>query len=136
MGKQVTLTIACQNSPLELNIMMPLIAYDLLFSLDLLTQVVRRFEEKCVAGIKADEERCRSFLKSSLALATPLALELGYDRASEIAYKAFRENKTVEQAALEEKVLDPETLKKLLDPEVLAGIKSSSINVTQKGNPK
>jgi fumarate hydratase class II len=126
MGKQVTLTIACQTGPLELNIMMPLIAHELLFSLELLTKTITRFEEKCIRGIRADEERCRGFIRQSLALATPLALILGYDRAAALASKAFREQKTIEEAALEEGLLSREALQELLNPETLAGIKGPS----------
>jgi len=122
MGKHLAVTIACQNSPLELNIMQPLIAHELLFALDLLAGAALSLEEKCVRGITADEERCRGFIEGSLAVVTPLALKIGYDRAAAVAYKAYRERITVRQAALEEGVLSRKELDQLLDIDRMAGL--------------
>lgn len=115
-GKAVSVTIAGQNGPLELNMMKPLIAYECLTSLSLLSSTVRDFADKCISGIKADAEKCDEWIKWSLALVTPLANKIGYDRAAGIAYKAYKEKKSILDTALEEKVLPEKELRKLLDP--------------------
>ena len=121
MGKHVAVTIAGQNGPLELNIMQPLIAYETLSSLSLLTNTLDAFRERCVAGIEANIERCRSLIDRSLALVTPLALKIGYDRAAKIAYRAYKENRTVREIVVEEGVLTDEEADKVLDPESMLG---------------
>ncbi len=115
-GKIVSVTIGSQNGPLELNIMKPLIAYECLTSLSLISNMARDFASKCINGIKANAEQCEDWVKWSLALVTPLANKIGYDKAASIAKKAFNEKKSIQEVALEEKVLPEEELKKLLDP--------------------
>jgi fumarate hydratase class II len=116
-GKTVSVTIGSQNGPLELNIMKPLIAYECLTSLALLSRTAYDFAEKCISGIQANTEKCEEWIKWSLALVTPLANKIGYDRAAEIAYKAYKENKSIMVTALEEKVLPEDELKNILNPE-------------------
>ena len=115
-GKALSVGLAASQGPLELNIMMPLIAYETLDSLALLTETCRVFRERCVEGIEADPQRCAYWIEWSLALVTPLATRIGYDRAAQIAYRAFKEGKTVRQVALEEKVLSPAEIEAALDP--------------------
>ena len=115
-GKALSVGLAASQGPLELNIMMPLIAYETLDSLALLTETCRVFRERCVEGIEADPERCAYWIEWSLALVTPLATRIGYDRAAQIAYRAFKEGKTVRQVALEQKVLSPAEIEAALDP--------------------
>jgi len=120
-GKAHSVSLAAGQGPLELNIMMPLIAYETLDSLALLTAACRVFRERCVAGIEADAERCAHWIEWSLALVTPLATRIGYDRAAEIAYQAFRERKTVRQVLLESEVLSPTEIDAVLDPRSMVG---------------
>lgn len=115
-GQAVSVTMGGQNAPLELNMMNPLIAYETLSAMDLLTKTAAALADKCVAGITADEERCSYWIEWSLALVTPLATEIGYDRAAAIAYRAFKEKRAVREVAREEKVLPDEKLDELLDP--------------------
>jgi len=115
-GKALSVGLAASQGPLELNIMMPLIAYETLDSLALLTETCRVFRERCVEGIEADPERCAYWIEWSLALVTPLATRIGYDRAAQIAYRAFKEGKTVRQVALEQKVLSSAEIEAALDP--------------------
>jgi fumarate hydratase class II len=115
-GKALSVGLAASQGPLELNIMMPLIAYETLDSLALLTETCRVFRERCVEGIEADPQRCAYWIEWSLALVTPLATRIGYDRAAQIAYRAFKEGKTVRQVALEQKVLSPAEIEAALDP--------------------
>jgi len=115
-GKLVSVTIGGQNAPLELNMMNPLIAYETLSSMELLGKTAVALADKCVSGIIANEERCTYWIEWSVALVTPLATEIGYDRAAALAHRAFKENRTVRDIAREEKVLPDEKLEQLLDP--------------------
>jgi fumarate hydratase class II len=115
-GKALSVTIAGQNSPLELNMMHPLIAHETLSSIDLLTRTCVSLAERCVDGIEADRERCTYWIEWSLALVTPLATVIGYDKASELAYKAYREKRTIRDVVSAEGVIDSEELDRLLDP--------------------
>lgn len=116
MGKAVSVSIAGQTGPLDLQIMQPLIAYETLSSLHLLSNTINAFAERCIKGIKAHAENCRAFVEKSLALATPLALKIGYDNASKIAQRAYQENKTVKQVALEEGVVTNQEAETIFDP--------------------
>jgi fumarate hydratase class II len=120
-GKAVTVAAAASSAPLELNIMMPLIAQETQESLELLTRVCRAFAGRCIAGIRADEERCAHWVEWSLALITPLAARIGYDRASELAYRAFSEKKTVRAVLEESKLLPPGEIDALLNPRSMLG---------------
>jgi fumarate hydratase class II len=115
-GKAVAVTIGAQNGPLELNMMNPLIAYEALSSLDLLARACDSLSDNCIAGIEADEERCSYWIEWSLALVTPLATRIGYDRAAKLAHRAFKEKRSVREIAVEEKVLPEQELKELLEP--------------------
>lgn len=122
MGKHLSVTIACQNGPLELNIMQPLIAFEVLSSLDLLRRCAEALESRCVAGIIAHEERCRGYIEQSLAMVTPLAREIGYDRAAALACQAYRQNRTIREVAREAGVVSDARLDELLDVESFKGL--------------
>ncbi len=123
MGKNLSVTIAGQNAPLELNIMQPLLAYEVLSSIDLLSKTAEAFADRCIAGITADPEHCRSLIDWSLALVTPLALKVGYDRAAGIAHRAFEEKRKVREIILEEGVLSEAEADEILDPRSMLGPK-------------
>lgn len=118
-GKAVSVTIAGQNGPLELNMMNPLIAYETLSAIDLLTNTCRVFADKGIAGIEADEKRLNYWIEWSLALVTPLATEIGYDTASKLAYQAFKEQRPIREVLIESKVLSEERICELLDPRTM-----------------
>ncbi|MBI9105809.1 MAG: class II fumarate hydratase [Spirochaetales bacterium] len=109
-GKYTSVTIACQNSPLELNIMQPLLIHETLGALELLTETCGSFLDKCISGITADRQRCMEAIEWSLAVVTPLAVKIGYDKAAKIAYRAFEEKRKVRDIASEEKVLPEDEL--------------------------
>lgn len=121
MGKHLAVTVACQNGPLELNIMQPLIAYETVFALNLMERTCTVFLEKCVSGITADEKRCREWIERSLALVTPLALKVGYERAARIAYAAYRDGITVREAAIRDGAVTAEEADTALDPARMTG---------------
>ena len=117
MGNDAAIGIGCQSGNFELNVMLPVIAHNLLESIRLLTSAARVFSDKCVRGITADRQRCEAFIENSLAMCTALAPVIGYERAAAIAKKAFAGGITVRKVATEEKVLPPEELDRLLDPQ-------------------
>ena len=96
--------------------MMPLIAYDLLQSIEILARVTRALDADCVAGIEANEERMRELIERSLAMVTALVPKIGYDAAAASAKEAMASNRTVREIALERKVLPREELDAVLDP--------------------
>jgi fumarate hydratase class II len=116
IGNDAAITFGGAFGNLELNTMMPLIAYNLLQSIQLLTTASRAFARRCVAGLEADVERCQSNIDQSLAICTTLAPVIGYDKAAQIAKVAYETGRTVRDVALEMSGLDESTLNRLLDP--------------------
>ena len=117
IGNDATITFAGSGigSSFELNVMMPVMAYNLLQSIELLSRAARVFADRCVSGISANRERCESLVEQSLAMCTSLAPLIGYDQAADIAKESFKTGKTVRQVAAERKVLDEANLKKAMD---------------------
>ncbi len=115
MGNDATITYAAQAGQLELNVMMPVLGYNLLHAVAIAANGVRAFAQRCVKGIEADRERCASYVEWSTAMATALSPRIGYEKASEVAKKAFAEGKTVRQVAKEGELLTDEELNELLD---------------------
>jgi fumarate hydratase class II len=115
IGNDVTVNVCGMNGHLELNVMMPAMTHGLLESVHILSTVSRTFADKCVAGIIANEERCRETLERNLSICTALAPKIGYDKAAEISKKAFASNRTVREVALEMGVLSEAELDKELD---------------------
>jgi fumarate hydratase, class II len=116
MGNDLAITLGGQSGSFELNVMMPMIAHNLLQSIQILANGVRVFDEKCARGIEANIARINETVERSLMLATPLAPVVGYDKAAEISKKAFTQNKTVREVALETLDLSKEQLNEILDP--------------------
>jgi fumarate hydratase class II len=100
---------------LELNVMMPMIAYNVLESVRLLSNVMRVFQDKCIAGVTANREHCEELVEQSMALVTSLAPIIGYDRAAEIAKESVKTGKTVRTLCREKKVLPEDQLAAALD---------------------
>ena len=121
IGNDAAITFAGASGNFELNAMLPLIAYDLLQSLQILTGAVTAFEEKCVRGLAADAERCRQAIDKSLALATALVPRLGYDAAAKLAQEAHSAGKSIRQAALDKGLMPAAELDALLDPANMIG---------------
>jgi fumarate hydratase, class II len=111
VASDLAVTLGGLQSFFELNIAMPLIGAQMLESVQVLAAAARNFADKCIKGIEADRERCESLVEQSLAMCTPLAPVIGYDKAAEIAKTAYKEGKTVREVArklsgLSEKQLD------------------------------
>ena len=115
-GDDATITWAGANGNFELNVLMPVMAHNILESIRLLGNVADAFTEKCVVGIEANEERCRELVELSMAMVTSLAPKIGYDRAAEIAKESARTGKTVREICREKNVLLENELEGALDP--------------------
>ena len=116
IGNDLTVTLSGMTGNFELNVMMPVMAYNLLQSICLLGNAMRVFTQKCVKGLKADKDRCREMVEKSLALVTALSPRIGHDRAAEIAKEAYKSGKTIREIALHHRILPARELEKILDP--------------------
>src|SRR2546427_451222 len=116
MGNDVTIMVGGQAANFELIVMLPVMAHNLLQSIELLARASGNFALRCVEGITADEERCRNSIEQSLAMCTALAPEIGYEAAAKIAKEAHRTGKTVREVARSQQVLPEARLDALLDP--------------------
>lgn len=116
IGNDMTIALCGEGGRFELNMMMPLTAYTILESIELMTNGVKLFNEKCIEGLTADREQCRKMADMSLSLVTSLVPVVGYDTAAEIAHEALTSGRTVKEVCLERKLLPKKELDKLLDP--------------------
>ncbi len=116
IGADTTITWAGANGNLDLNVMMPVMAHNLLCSIRLLANVAEIFADKCVSGIVANKERCQELVELSMAMVTSLAPKIGYDRAAEIAKESAKTGRTVREICLEKEVLPEAELNAALDP--------------------
>ncbi len=116
MGSNTTIAKAADAGQLELNVYMPLIAFNLLFSINILSNAVRTFAHRCVSGVKPNLIMIKEHLERDLSIATALSPYIGYGRAAEIARMAYRRNKSVKEICLELNILDRKRLDRILDP--------------------
>src|SRR5688572_7896940 len=118
IGNDAAIAFAASGlgSTFELNVMMPVMAHNLLESVHLLSRGATVFAERTVKGLEADRERCESLVEQSLAMCTSLAPKIGYDKAADIAKESFKTGKTVRQVAKEKKLMGDAELNKALDP--------------------
>ena len=105
IGNDTAVTIGGQGGIFELNVMLPVIAHNLLQSIELLTAAAQVFAEKCVTGITANRETCEGYIEKSLALVTGLVPKIGYDKAAAIAKKAHATGLTIRQILTQDKVM-------------------------------
>ncbi len=115
MGNDTCVMVSGQHGNFELNTMLPVIARNVLESIELLGAAAKNLSERCVSGISANEARCLEFAEKSLATCTSLAPKIGYDRAAKVAKQAYLEDKTVRQVAKEMGVLSEEELSRVLN---------------------
>jgi fumarate hydratase class II len=115
IGNDLVITLGGQGGNFELNTMMPVIAYNLIQSIQILATGGDNFRKRCVEGLRANEQRCGEMVEQSLALATALAPVIGYERAAKIAKKASISNKTIKEVTREEGLFPDEKLDSLLD---------------------
>jgi fumarate hydratase class II len=116
LGNDTAVTFAGSFGNFELNVMMPVMAHNLLESIELLAKGSQVFARRCIVGLEADREKCKGNLELSLSNCTILAPVIGYDKAAKIAKVAYETNRTIRQVALEISGLDEGKLDELLEP--------------------
>jgi fumarate hydratase, class II len=121
MGNHVTITIAASQGQFELNVMKPVIIYDVLQSIALLADAAQSFADHCVAGIEANRPRIAELLERSLMLVTALNPHIGYDKAAEVAKKALADGLTLKEAAAALGYVTPEDFDRWVRPEAMLG---------------
>jgi fumarate hydratase class II len=121
IGNDAAITLSGLSGNFELNVMMPVMAHNLLQSISILANGVTLFTRKCVRGITADRERCREFVEKSPAMVTALSPKIGYVAAAKIAREAFFSGKTVREVALKRAGISEGELAVLLDPRKMTG---------------
>jgi aspartate ammonia-lyase len=121
LGGAAAIDYAVQAGQLELNVMMPLMAFELLFSIEILTNYLPVFVEKCIRGIEADRARCEAYYISSPSLATALNPIIGYARAAEIAKESAKSGRPIPELLREKQILSEEEIARIFTPEFLAG---------------
>ncbi|MBU4373861.1 MAG: aspartate ammonia-lyase [Euryarchaeota archaeon] len=115
IGNDHAVSLAAEAGQLELNVMTPLIAFDLLWSIELLTNTIRMFREFCVSGMVVDEKRCIELLENSHALATVLNPYIGYDAVAGLVKTALADNKSLRQVLVEKDIIPEKYLNEILD---------------------
>jgi aspartate ammonia-lyase len=116
VGNDLTVAMAVQAGQLELNVMMPTMAYSVLQSITILTNMLRQFTEKCVVGITANQNRCNFYVQATVSLATALNPYIGYAKAAEIAKEAVATGRSIIEIAREKKLLSEKEITEILDP--------------------
>lgn len=115
-GNDLSVASAVEMGQLELNVMLPVVIYNLLQSLELLTNGVATFTKNCIKGITANREVCIGHVEKSIGIITAINPHLGYDQSSRIAHQALKEKKSIREVILEEGYLTEEELEEILDP--------------------
>ena len=115
LGNDTTVATAAEAGQLELNVMMPVMAHNLVFAMEILSNASRVFAERCIDGIEADEAQCAYWLERSPAIVTALAPKLGYAEAAKLAKEAVAKNLTVRELVVEKGILSTQELDEVLD---------------------
>ena len=121
IGNHMGITIAGSHGHFELNVFKPLIAHNILQSIDLLADSSKNFAKYCIKGLKADKDRIKNYLDNSLMLVTALAPKIGYDNAAKIAKKAHKDGITLKEAAIELNLVKESDFDKWVDPNKMIG---------------
>jgi fumarate hydratase, class II len=116
LGLDAAIAAAATGGQLELNVMMPLVAFDLCHALTICASAVRAFDERCAQGLEADEARCRHFAERTVSLATALAPRIGYAAAAEIVKESVRSGRSIVDLAAEKSGLGAAEARRALDP--------------------
>jgi aspartate ammonia-lyase len=116
IGADAAITLAAQAGQLELNVMMPVIAYNLLFAMEIMTNTVAKLYGSCIDGITANKSRCLKYLEESVGLVTVLAPYIGYAAAAEVAKESMKSGRGIREIVLAREILSPEALVEILEP--------------------
>jgi fumarate hydratase class II len=121
IGNDAAVTLGGGLGVLELNVMLPVMARNLLESVGLLSASTTMLASRCVAGIVPNRARCAEMIEQSLAMVTPLAVRIGYDKAAEIAHEAYHGGKTIRALLAEKAILPADEIDRILDPRTMIG---------------
>ena len=126
VGNDAAISIAGMGGNFELNVMMPVIAHNLLQSIEITANACTAFADSCITGIEVNAEKARAYVEGSLAMCTALVPKIGYDAAAAIAKEAFNTGKTVREIAVEREVLPADELERVLDARAMTegGVRS------------
>lgn len=116
VGNDVAVAMAVQAGQLELNVMMPTMAYSVLQSITILTNMLHQFTDKCVSGITANENRCNFYVQATVSLATALNPYIGYAKAADVAKESVATGHSIIDIVREKKLLTEEQIREILDP--------------------
>ncbi len=116
IGCDLTVSGAVQAGQLELNVMMPVIAFNLCFMLEILTNGLKQATARCIQGIRPNVDRCQEYAKNSLGLAAALTPYIGYSRAAEVAKQSLARGKSLIETVVEMGLLTEEEIQKIMDP--------------------
>ncbi|MGW8285281.1 MAG: class II fumarate hydratase [Candidatus Deferrimicrobiaceae bacterium] len=116
IGNDAAVTLGGSLGVLELNVMLPVMARNLLESIGFLSSATTLLADRCVAGITPNRKRCEEMIEESLAMVTPLAVTIGYQKAAELAHEAYHTGKTIRAVLREKKILPEEEIRRILDP--------------------
>lgn len=126
VGNDLAVSLAVQAGQLDLNVMTPSMMYNILQSIQMLTNYLPVFSKKCVMGITVDRRKCASYVEKNPSLAVFLSPHIGYLEAAKIAKQSLEEKRTVQEIALEKGILKPKQAKQFLAPEFLLGEKEEN----------
>lgn len=126
MGYDAAIAIAASAGQLELNVMMPLIAYNLIHSIEILGNTINVLASRCLEGIVANSDRTRAYAEGSLALVTALNTHIGYLNAAAVAKESLETGKSLREIVLERGLMSPEDLAKVLDLEKMSAMPGNS----------
>jgi aspartate ammonia-lyase len=116
VGNDVAVAMAVQAGQLELNVMMPTMAYSVMQSITILTNMIRQFTDRCVAGLTANKNRCDFYVQATVSLATALNPYIGYAKAAEIAKESVATGRSIIEIARDKKLLSDKEINEILDP--------------------
>ena len=116
IGNDTAITLGGLGGVFELNLMLPLIAHNILDSINISSNGIKMFRLNLLKDLKANEEKCKNYIENSLAMCTSLAPIIGYDKTAEISKKAHQTGKTIRQICLEDNILDENKLNEILNP--------------------
>ena len=117
LGNDHTVALAAEAGQFELNVMEPVMVFNIIQSIEILSRVVKVFKEKCIIGITANSDRCRAMVDTSVGIITPLVPYVGYEEATKLAQEAMTSNKTIQELIADKGILSEEQIKKILSPQ-------------------
>ena len=133
IGNDTCVAIASEHGQLELNVMMPVIAFNVSISMQILTNAAIALNERCIRGIEANREQCEYWVERSAALATALAPQIGYARAAEISKQSVKENTLIRDLVRREHVLPDDEIDDVLDLRKMTEIGIPGATRVQRG---